>query len=72
MQRYRSLYRAGSAAQRASEQRHLVILNSIGDGVIAASTQARVTMLNPVAEALTGWTSSEAQGKPLAAVFTIA
>lgn len=43
----------------------------IGDGVIAADTAGRVTRMNPVAETLTGWTESEALGKPLETVFKI-
>jgi len=48
-----------------------IILSSIGDGVIAADTDSHVTYLNRVAEQLTGWTLSEAQGKPLESVFRI-
>jgi PAS domain S-box-containing protein len=48
-----------------------VTLASIGDAVIATDTQGRVTFLNPVAEALTGWDGEEAQGQPLEAVFPI-
>ena len=39
----------------ADERRYAVTLSSIGDAVIATDDQARVTFLNPVAEALTGW-----------------
>ena len=42
-----------------------VTLTSIGDGVITTDAQGRVTLLNPVAEALTGWTSEGAIGQPL-------
>jgi PAS domain S-box-containing protein len=48
-----------------------VALASIGDGVIAADAEGRVTFLNPVAESLTGWTSREAIGQPLDQVFRI-
>ena len=48
-----------------------VTLASIGDGVITADVDGNVTMLNPVAEQLTGWTTAEAQGQPLAKVFQI-
>jgi PAS domain S-box-containing protein len=48
-----------------------VTLSSIGDAVIATDTQGRVTFLNPVAQALTGWTQGEAEGKPLDEVFRI-
>ncbi len=46
-------------------------LASIGDGVITTDTHGRVTMLNPVAERLTGWKSQEAQEQPLSSVFRI-
>jgi PAS domain S-box-containing protein len=48
-----------------------VTLASIGDGVIVTDAQGRVTFLNGEAERLTGWTSSEAEGRPLPAVFHI-
>jgi len=47
------------------------VLSSIGDGVIAADSNSRVTYLNRVAEQLTGWSLAEAQGKPLESVFQI-
>ncbi|GAB4217103.1 MAG: hypothetical protein OHK0022_59000 [Roseiflexaceae bacterium] len=61
------------AVQRADDQteRLVVTLRSIGDAVITADTQGCVTMLNPVAEALTGWRSADALGMPLATVFHI-
>ena len=46
-------------------------LDSIGDGVIATDTYGRVTFINHVAESLTGWTSADAVGAPLAEVFQI-
>ena len=48
-----------------------VTLASIGDAVITTDVQARVTFLNPVAEAMTGWKIAEALGKPLPEVFCI-
>jgi PAS domain S-box-containing protein len=48
-----------------------VTLSSIGDGVISADMQGKVTFLNPVAESLTGWSNEEAQGRPLEDVFRI-
>ncbi|MFQ6614763.1 MAG: PAS domain S-box protein [Fidelibacterota bacterium] len=55
----------------SSEQRLEVTLRSIGDAVIATDTKGRVTLINPVAEALTGWTEAEARGQPLTKVFPI-
>ncbi|MBK8358167.1 MAG: PAS domain S-box protein [Comamonadaceae bacterium] len=54
-----------------SEEKLTVTLNSIGDAVIATDLQARVTLLNPLAQRLTGWTEAQAQGKPVADVFHI-
>ncbi|MDP3192743.1 PAS domain S-box protein, partial [Rhodoferax sp.] len=53
------------------EQRLWVTLNSIGDGVITTDAAACITLLNPVAEALTGWTQAQALGKPVGEVFHI-
>jgi PAS domain S-box-containing protein len=53
------------------EQKLWVTLNSIGDGVIATDADACITLLNPVAEALTGWTQERALGKSVHEVFQI-
>ncbi|MBN2469761.1 MAG: PAS domain S-box protein, partial [Anaerolineae bacterium] len=58
-------------ARQESEARYHTTLFSIGDGVIVTDSQARVTLLNPVAEALTGWTQAEAIGRPLEEIFVI-
>ncbi len=44
-------------------------LLSVGDGVISTDSKGRIKLMNPVAESLTGWTQSEAQGLPLENVF---
>ena len=54
-----------------SEEKLSVTLSSIGDAVIATDVEARVTRLNPIAEQLTGWTQSEAVGRPVSEVFPI-
>ena len=48
-----------------------VTLASIGDAVIATDTEGRITFLNGVAEALTGWPQHDAAGRDLAEVFHI-
>jgi len=67
---YRALFQA-EEARRQTEERYRVTLMSVGDGVIATDAEGRVELLNPVAEALTGWTQDEARGKPLEEVFRI-
>jgi PAS domain S-box-containing protein len=46
-------------------------LRSIGDAVIATDADGLVTIMNPIAEMLTGWTEREARGRPLDEVFEI-
>ena len=56
---------------RLAEQHELlrVTLHSIGDAVITTDARSQVTWLNPAAERMTGWSSGEALGRPLAQVF---
>ncbi|MEQ1544640.1 PAS domain S-box protein [Methyloglobulus sp.] len=56
---------------KISEEKLGITLNSIGDAVIATDTQARVTLINPVAEQLTGWAQAEAIGRPVDEIFHI-
>ena len=51
------------------KERAQVTLESIGDAVITTDVGAIVEYLNPVAEALTGWTMAEAVGLSLESVF---
>jgi len=46
-------------------------LNSIGDAVIATDRDGMIKLINPYAEALTGWRKEEALGKPLGMIFNI-
>jgi PAS domain S-box-containing protein len=58
-------------ALRTSEERWSTTLRSIGDAVLTADTSRRVTFLNSVAAALTGWKPEEAHGQPIQNVFPI-
>jgi diguanylate cyclase (GGDEF)-like protein/PAS domain S-box-containing protein len=53
------------------KERAQVTLNSIGDAVLCTDISGKITYLNLVAEAMTGWHREEATGKPLAEVFRI-
>lgn len=48
-----------------------VTLGSIGDAVITTDAMGLITFLNPVAQALTGWTPDEAAGLPIEEGFRI-
>jgi PAS domain S-box-containing protein len=56
---------------RQSEEQFRVTLSSIGDAVIATDRNGRITFMNPVAEELTGWGTTEAVGIPLSNAFNI-
>ncbi|MBI3570967.1 MAG: EAL domain-containing protein [Gammaproteobacteria bacterium] len=48
-----------------------VTLHSIGDAVITTDAGGRIEYMNPIAETLTGWNTSESKGRPLIEVFRI-
>ena len=60
-----------NATVQAGEEKLAVTLNSIGDAVIATNAAGRITLLNTVAEQLTGWTLAEATERPVAEIFHI-
>ena len=67
---YKQLQQTNVTLQ-VSEEKLAVTLNSIGDAVIATDADARVTLLNPLAEKLTGWTQAQASGRPVDEIFHI-
>ena len=62
---------AAQGAVRDEAERLSVTLSSIGDAVIATDADGCVEFMNPVAEAMTGWTAVEAEGKALSVVFVV-
>jgi PAS domain S-box-containing protein len=60
-----------NATLEETQERLLVTLNSIGDAVIATDKSAKVTLLNPLAQKLTGWTQLEAAGRPVNEILHI-
>jgi PAS domain S-box-containing protein len=63
--------RKADAVAQAQREWLAVTLSSIGDAVITTDTQGRVTFMNPVAAAVTGWPEAEALGKDITEVFQI-
>ena len=62
---------AGNVQIEEQREHYRVTLASIGDAVIASDAEGRVTFLNNVASALTGWSEEQAKGAPLPEVFRI-
>ncbi|MCR0985056.1 ATP-binding response regulator [Roseomonas populi] len=56
---------------RISERRYATTLSSIADGVISTDGKAKIIFINPVAEALTGWSREEAMGRNITEVFQV-
>jgi len=69
----REVSRREAAALEVAGQKELLsaTLTSIGDAVVATDSDGRVSFLNPEAESLTGWKSSEAVNRPLSEIFNI-
>ncbi|MBW9051098.1 response regulator [Rhizobium mesosinicum] len=67
-----ALYKhAAERRLQQSERRYATTLSSIGDAVIATDANARITFMNPVAEALTKWPLADAADKPVVEIFRI-
>jgi len=75
------LQRARRLAERAEleaadalfvrEERLSATLNSVGDAVISTDEQGAVTLMNPVAATLTGWTLEDAQGRHVSEIMAL-
>jgi diguanylate cyclase (GGDEF)-like protein/PAS domain S-box-containing protein len=69
----RSMVERASIANALFEEKERadVTLNSIGDAVMSTDEWCNITYLNVVAEALTGWSRTEAAGHPVEQIFRI-
>ena len=61
--------RACTKALNLEKERLLVTLRSIGEAVITTDKNGLITLMNKVAESLTGYSQAEVSGKPLSGVF---
>ena len=64
-------WRRGTLALADLEQRLTVTLASSGDAVLTTDEHGDILTLNEVAEALTGWPSVEAIGRPVEEALVI-
>ncbi|MBC8164053.1 MAG: PAS domain-containing protein, partial [Roseiflexaceae bacterium] len=74
MLQIQSSHAALVAAQHALAVHHdrlIVTIQNIGDGVITTSADGHVTLMNTVAEQLTGWNDSEAYNRVASDVFQL-
>src|SRR5262245_25398406 len=69
----RAILRLRETEQRVMEREAWLrtVMSSIGDAVITTDLEGRVTLINPVAQEMVGWTEAEAEGRPLMEVFRI-
>lgn len=71
LNRIARLFQISESAARERAELLQTTLASIADGVISTDTKGQVNLVNPAAERLIGWTSTEAKGKSLGTVFEI-
>jgi PAS domain S-box-containing protein len=71
LNRHLVLRRRSEDALAEEKERLAVTLRSIGDGVITTEISGRVSLINRVAEELTGWQQEDAIGKRLDEVFVM-
>jgi len=69
----RAMLRLRKAEHQAREREAWLrtVMSSIGDAVITTDLEGRVTLINPVAQDMIGWTEAEAEDRPLMEVFPI-
>ena len=53
------------------KERAQVTLQSIGDGVVTVDAQGNIEYLNPAAEAITGWNTVQARGRPSPTIINL-
>ncbi len=59
------------AALEEEMERLFTTLSSIGDGVVAVDQNERISLMNPVAEELTGWKEHSVRGTPVQEILLL-
>jgi diguanylate cyclase (GGDEF)-like protein/PAS domain S-box-containing protein len=63
--------RHATVALDVEQERALVTLQAIGEGVISTRADGRVHFMNSIAERLTSWHADEARGRPIEEIFPL-
>lgn len=63
--------KAAEDALFAESDRERTALRAIADAVIVSDSVGQISSLNPAAEAMTGWSTGDALGRPIDEVFTL-
>lgn len=69
--RMEKLLKESNDRLRESKQWLTCAINSIGDAVIATDQKGAIRLINPIAQAMTGWKEEEAMGKDIKTVFQV-
>ena len=71
--RRKAQQRASAQQAEANSQREQLraTLSCMADGVLVTDEQGRLTLMNPAAEVMTGWTMVESRGKRLPEFFAV-
>ncbi len=56
---------------RSEQERSMVTLRSIGDGVMTTDTRGRLVLINAMGERITGWKQADAEGRPALEVLPL-
>ena len=57
--------------QKKRDDYYATVIDSVGDGVIVVGSNGRITLCNPAAEAITGFSQKQALGAEFEKLFTL-
>ncbi len=62
---------ANDQLQKTRDDYYATVIDSVGDGVIVVGSNGRITLCNPAAEAITGFSQRQAQGAEFKKLFAL-